>query len=142
MNPCALCTQDGGILLWRDAHLRVVRIVDDDHPGYCRVIWNTHVREMTDLPASARAHCMAAVFAVEQALRAVVQPDKINLAALGNQMPHLHWHIIPRWSDDPQFPDPIWANARRVDTPRRQIDDLALRQTLLESLAKLEFSRE
>ncbi len=53
-------------------------------PGFCRVIWNAHVREMTDLPAANRAHLMHVVYAVESALRARLTPTKMNLASLGN----------------------------------------------------------
>jgi len=54
-----------------------------------------------------------------------MQPTKINLASLGNVVPHLHWHVIPRWADDTHFPDPIWAPARRADAPMRQQPDRA-----------------
>jgi diadenosine tetraphosphate (Ap4A) HIT family hydrolase len=37
-----------------------------------------------------------------------VQPDHINVAALGNVIPHLHWHVIPRYRDDPRWGAPIW----------------------------------
>jgi diadenosine tetraphosphate (Ap4A) HIT family hydrolase len=42
-----------------------------------------------------------------------MQPDKINLASLGNVVPHLHWHVIPRFADDAHFPSPIWASPQR-----------------------------
>jgi len=98
--------------------LRVVLVADDDYPGFCRVILNRHVREMTDLPANSRDRVMAAVFSVEQAIRDELSPEKINLASLGNQVPHLHWHVIPRFSDDRHFPDPVWAGPRRDHHPR------------------------
>lgn len=53
------------------------------------------------------------VFAVEFALRELLQPDKINLASFGNVTPHLHWHLIPRWRDDPHFPQPFWGQRQR-----------------------------
>jgi diadenosine tetraphosphate (Ap4A) HIT family hydrolase len=43
-------------------------------------------------------------------------PDKINLASLGNVVPHLHWHVIPRFADDPHFPNPVWG-VRQGSTP-------------------------
>ena len=73
---------------------------------------------------------MAVVVAVELALREQVQPSKINLAALGNMVPHLHWHIIPRYADDAHFPAPVWAAAQRVTAP----DVLAARLALLPAL--------
>jgi diadenosine tetraphosphate (Ap4A) HIT family hydrolase len=113
---CELCAHPGGDLLWRDAHCRVVLIDDADYAGYCRVIWHAHAREMTDLDSAERAHCMRVVFAVEQALRNVVKPHKINLASFGNLTPHVHWHVIPRWLDDAHFPNSVWGERQR-DTP-------------------------
>ena len=109
---CELCDTLGGELLWQDEVCRVVRVNDPDYPGFCRVIWKRHVQEMTDLAADERRHLMAVTFAVEQALRQVLSPDKINLASLGNVTPHLHWHVIPRFMDDRHFPNPIWGQVR------------------------------
>ena len=113
---CDLCETVGGELLWQDAHCRVVLVNDPDYAGFCRVIWRQHVREMTDLGEEQRAHFMSVVFAVEEVLRAELKPEKINLASLGNMTPHLHWHVIPRFSDDKHFPNPIWGTAQRNPT--------------------------
>ena len=115
-EDCELCAGPGGDLLWEDGICRVVRVADatgEAFPGYCRVILNRHVAEMSGLAASDARHVMNVVFATERAVRQVVQPDKINLASLGNVVPHLHWHVIPRWKDDSHFPSPIWAAAQR-----------------------------
>jgi diadenosine tetraphosphate (Ap4A) HIT family hydrolase len=118
-GECDLCQSDGGEVLWRGSRVRIVWIDEPDYPGFCRVIWNTHVREMTDLAAADRDYFMHTVFAVEAALRDSLQPDKINLASLGNMTPHLHWHVIPRFVEDRHFPSPIWAPPKRP--PRSMI---------------------
>jgi diadenosine tetraphosphate (Ap4A) HIT family hydrolase len=105
----------------RDKFCRVVIVRDPDYAGYCRVIWNSHVKEMTDLPVSQRTHCMRIVFAVEQAVRAVFAPDKINLASFGNMAPHLHWHIIPRYAQDAHFPNPVWGRRMLGRNPKAAI---------------------
>ncbi|MSR09169.1 MAG: HIT family protein [Gammaproteobacteria bacterium] len=115
---CPLCATQDPPPIWRDARLRVVSAGDPDYPGYLRVIWQAHVAEMSDLVAAEREHLLLVVLAVERALRATLHPAKINLASLGNQVPHLHWHVIPRFADDPHFPDPVWAARRRGATPR------------------------
>ena len=51
---------------------------------------------------------------VERAIRRILQPVKVNLASLGNQVPHVHWHVIPRYSNDAHFPLPIWAPRQRT----------------------------
>jgi len=110
---CELCRHDGGRVLWREAALRVVLADDPAYPGLLRVVWNAHVREMSDLAADERERLMAAVFAAELALRQVLAPHKVNLASLGNVTPHLHWHVIARYPDDAHFPQPIWGARQR-----------------------------
>ena len=110
---CELCDGNGGEVLYRDAQLRVVLVDDAQYPGFCRVILNAHVKEMTDLPPASRSAMMQMVMKVESALRATLSPDKINLASLGNMTPHLHWHVIPRFNDDAHFPSPVWAALQR-----------------------------
>jgi len=68
---------------------------------------------VSDLAASDRAEVMRVVFAVEAAIRQVMRPDKINVANLGNKVPHVHWHVVPRYMDDPHFPNPVWSLKRR-----------------------------
>ncbi len=91
---------------------------------------------MTDLPAHERRHLMNLVFAVEAAVRRVALPDKVNLASLGNVVPHLHWHVVPRWNDDSHFPAPIWAASRRPGRARPALAAAALRAALIEALAE------
>jgi diadenosine tetraphosphate (Ap4A) HIT family hydrolase len=135
---CELCRGVGGDLLWRDAVCRIVLVKDRDYAGYCRVIWNAHVREMTDLAAAERERCMRVVFAVERALRVELNPHKINLASFGNMAPHLHWHVIPRFEDDPHFPNSVWGERQRPGRPARNAADTAsnLRAALAASLSK------
>ena len=111
---CELCEQDGGVLVWRDDTLRVIRASDDDHPAFYRVIWQAHVAEWTDLVPSDRSRIMQAVAKVESTLRQHVQPDKVNLASLGNVVPHLHWHVIARYKWDARWPAPVWAPKTRT----------------------------
>jgi diadenosine tetraphosphate (Ap4A) HIT family hydrolase len=132
---CVLCLQPGGEVVWDDGFARVVLVGDADHPGFCRVILNKHEKEMTGLPDAQRARLMEVVFAVEQALRELLAPDKINLASLGNVVPHLHWHVIPRFADDPQFPNSVWsARARERARPLPAGFNRTLRQRLGELL--------
>ncbi len=110
---CDLCQQDGGEVIYRNDLLRVVLVDDADYAGFCRVICNAHIREMTDLAIAQRSQMMMTVCKVEQALRDTLHPDKINLASLGNMTPHLHWHVIPRYRNDKHFPQAIWAAPQR-----------------------------
>jgi diadenosine tetraphosphate (Ap4A) HIT family hydrolase len=130
MAGCELCEETGGEVLFRNEQLRIVLIADANYPGFCRVIWHAHVKEMTDLKPEERSVLMKTVCQVETALREVMQPEKINLAALGNMVPHLHWHLIPRFTDDAHYPNPVWATAQRQTAD----DILAQRRALLPAL--------
>ena len=118
---CPLCAEDGGALIWRGQHLRVIRAQEAGFPAFYRVVWNAHVAEFSDLSAAERVHCMEAVALVEQALREHLAPTKVNIAALGNMVPHLHWHVIARFGWDSHFPSPVWAVAQRP-SPAAQED--------------------
>jgi diadenosine tetraphosphate (Ap4A) HIT family hydrolase len=100
-------------VLWQNDLCRVVRVDEPDYPGYCRVILKRHATEMTDLDGAERAGLMTVVYAVEEAIRATMRPDKMNIASLGNMTPHVHWHVVPRFRDDRHFPTPIWASPQR-----------------------------
>ena len=120
---CVLCDEVGGQLVWQGPQWRLIRADEAGFPAFYRIIWNAHVAEFSDLPAAERQSCMQAVALVEQVLRQQLQPRKINLAALGNVVPHLHWHIIARFDWDSHFPAPVWAAAQR---PRDTVREAAL----------------
>jgi diadenosine tetraphosphate (Ap4A) HIT family hydrolase len=142
MTNCVLCKDElkpeEGQLIWRGDDCRIILVNDPELPGFCRVIWNQHVAEMTDLTYGEREHLMTLVFAVEEAVRHVMHPDKINIAALGNMVPHIHWHVIPRYKDDAFFPDSVWSNkinktpAPILESRMEKVQDLpaAIRETI------------
>lgn len=118
VTDCPLCQTDGGRLVWQGARggalLRVIHAEEAGFPAFYRVVWAAHVAELSDLSEAARQWCMDAVMAVELALRGMQPvPGKINLATLGNMVPHLHWHVIARYAEDSHFPAPVWAPALR-----------------------------
>ena len=122
-EDCELCGSPGGEVVWEDGICRVVMVADSDYPGFCRVILHRHLREMTDLPHRERMRLMTVLFAVETAVRCLYQPDKINLASLGNITPHVHWHLIPRWRDDRHFPQTVWGTPQRAGRAQRRLVD-------------------
>ena len=132
---CELCTL-AAPAAWAGEHFSVIVVDDANYPGFCRVIWRDHVREMSDLSQAERLLLNEAVFKVEQAVREVMQPLKINVASLGNVVPHLHWHIIPRYADDAHFPAPVWAQAARVTDPAMLAARRALSNQLGAAIAR------
>lgn len=117
-RSCVLCHPIDEQVLWEDSHARVILVPEPGFRGFTRVIWKAHVDEMTELAPTDRNHVMQIVFAIEALQRSAFQPAKINLASLGNHVPHLHWHVIPRFEDDPCWPDSVWSPAHRAPVER------------------------
>lgn len=139
-GTCELCNNPGGEVLWQSPACRIVRVADANFPGFCRVIWGQHVREMSDLDSADQRYLMSVVLQVEKVVRDLFSPDKINLASFGNVVPHLHWHIIPRWQDDRNFPEPIWGLVQRESTTARpEISDQRITAALNVALADLPY---
>ncbi|RZI85826.1 MAG: HIT family protein [Rubrivivax sp.] len=127
---CPLCAGDGGLVVARTSRFRVVRVADGEEarrfPAFYRLIWTDHVAEFSDLPVTDRHACMDAVAEIERVLRSLLAPTKINLATLGNVVPHLHWHVIARFDWDSHFPAPVWASPQRDDPSGGAVARIAL----------------
>lgn len=132
---------DGGELLWKNDEMRVIFANEPDYPGFCRVIWNEHVAEMSQLSVDQRARLHHIVMLVEKAIIDVMHPDKVNLAALGNMVPHLHWHIIPRYQLDVCFPGSVWSEKLRPSNQehliKQQANTVLLKKKLQDVLGVL-----
>jgi diadenosine tetraphosphate (Ap4A) HIT family hydrolase len=90
-------------------HSFVVLNRDQFFPGYTLLFTKLHATELFHLDRSVRAGLMEEVSCVAEALFSVFQPDKINYELLGNMVPHIHWHLVPRTSAEPLWPRPIWS---------------------------------
>jgi diadenosine tetraphosphate (Ap4A) HIT family hydrolase len=128
---CELCDLNVPTVVDND-RFAVILVDDANYPGFARVIWKDHVREVSDVADADRLLLNDAVYRLELAVRDVMQPLKVNVASLGNVVPHLHWHVIPRYADDAHFPAPVWAQAVRA-TPDTV---LAERRKLVPQLAE------
>ncbi len=112
-----MCECAGGLLLWSDSDWRVIRADDAAFPAFYRVVSQRHVSELSELTELQRQRCLDLVCAVERVLLERLKPTKVNLAALGNLVPHLHWHIVARFAWDSHFPQPIWGVRQREVEP-------------------------
>ena len=118
-QPCSLCTTTGGALVFECEKFRVIRADEAGFPAFYRLVWSEHVAEFSQLEPADQLLCMRAVALVEKTLIEALAPTKINLAALGNMVPHLHWHIIARFDWDSHFPAPVWAQALQSAAPEK-----------------------
>jgi diadenosine tetraphosphate (Ap4A) HIT family hydrolase len=92
-------------------HSFVVLNRDQFFPGYTLLFTKQHATELFHLNHAVRAALMEEVSTVAKALHTRFQPDKINYELLGNMVPHIHWHLVPRFVKDPLWPRPIWAES-------------------------------
>lgn len=116
---CPLCDGPGGRLVFQGAKWRLVHAPEPGLPAFYRLVWQQHVREFSQLPRTERVACLDALVAIEEALLRHLQPAKVNLASLGNAVPHLHWHVIARFEWDSHFPGAAWAQPQREADPAR-----------------------
>lgn len=137
MSACPMCHR------WdSDSDLRIIELPysyvilnrDQYFPGYTLLFTKNHVIELFHLDRDVRAALMEEISSVAEALYAIYTPDKINYELLGNMVPHIHWHIVPRFSSEPLWPRPIWAEPHDElilppDEYQRRID--IIRSTLL-----------
>ena len=111
-TDCPMCSR------WdTDSELRIVDLPnsyvilnrDQYFPGYTLLFTKSHATELFHLDRNVRTALMEEVSLVAEALYSIYTPDKINYELLGNMVPHIHWHIVPRFSSEPLWPRPIWA---------------------------------
>ena len=104
---------------------------DQFFPGWTVLVLKRHATELFQLSANERSELIEEVSMVGQALMEVFHAAKINYELLGNQLPHIHWHIIPRLTNDPAPRDPVWTvrHEKQPLTPT----DLAERVALVRS---------
>lgn len=78
-------------------------------PGYVLFICKEHVTEIHELDKDFKLKFLNEASLVGEAIFKAFNPRKMNYSALGNSDPHLHWHITPRYNNDPKPENPIWA---------------------------------
>jgi diadenosine tetraphosphate (Ap4A) HIT family hydrolase len=86
---------------------------DQAFEGYTFLTLKWHEEELYRLDDKDRKHFLEDMSLVSSALAKTFRPDKMNYELLGNSMPHLHWHLVPRYTTDPMWGRPIWAGNRR-----------------------------
>ena len=81
---------------------------DQFFPGWTVVVFRRHATELFQLAPTERFQLMEEVSHVAKTLAGIFQARKMNYELLGNQLPHIHWHVIPRLATDPAPLDPVW----------------------------------
>jgi diadenosine tetraphosphate (Ap4A) HIT family hydrolase len=109
---CTMCNrwqEDADLRIAELKHCCVLLNRDQFFSGYTLVFTREHVTELFHLDPDTRGAVMEEVNRVAAALDHVFTPAKMNYELLGNMVPHMHWHLVPRFREDPLWPRPIWS---------------------------------
>jgi diadenosine tetraphosphate (Ap4A) HIT family hydrolase len=112
MIDCPMCNRwndDEDLRIAEHQHSYLILNRDQFFPGYALLFTKSHVTELFDLDQAVRSELMEEVSRTASALFKTFAPAKINYELLGNMVPHIHWHIVPRFASDALWPRPIWA---------------------------------
>ena len=93
--------------------------------GYCVLVARGHATELSRLDDAERRTYLEEMCLLARAIEETFRPHKLNYELLGNQVPHLHWHLFPRSADDPEALKPVWLaldRAERDPAERRRLE--------------------
>lgn len=99
--------------------------------GYCILLAKRHVTELHAMPRGEAHELLDEILAVGRTLAEVLKPLKLNYECLGNQEPHVHWHIFPRYLDDPMRLAPVW---QRPEAERKVLLEHGARSDLIAAI--------
>jgi diadenosine tetraphosphate (Ap4A) HIT family hydrolase len=131
-TPCPFCAKltrladlPADELVWQLPHSVVLLGPWQYYHGYCVLVARTHATELTHLRDAERHAYFDDLCRLARAVEAAFRPRKLNYELLGNQVPHLHWHLFPRSADDPDALRPVWLaldRAERDPAERRRLE--------------------
>jgi diadenosine tetraphosphate (Ap4A) HIT family hydrolase len=110
-TDCVLCERvagEGDLFIADLDASRAYLNPDQFFPGWVFVVLRWHATELYELSTVERARMIEDVNRMAQAMARVYQPVKMNYELLGNQVAHIHWHLIPRLDGDPAPGWPVW----------------------------------
>jgi diadenosine tetraphosphate (Ap4A) HIT family hydrolase len=126
--PCPFCGKLQALpdadVVWQFPHSVALLGPWQFYHGYCILIARKHATELSHLGHVERQAYFNEMYLLAHAIELAHRPHKLNHELLGNQVPHLHWHLFPRYADDPDRLRPVWF---ALDQAER---DPAVRQVL------------
>ena len=114
---CPLCEKllnpPGGEVVWQFQQSVAFLGPWQYYTGYCVLVARAHFTELHQLPVGVRTAFLDEMVILSQAIATAFQPRKMNCESLGNQVPHLHWHLFPR--SDADNLKPVWLALDHAD---------------------------
>jgi diadenosine tetraphosphate (Ap4A) HIT family hydrolase len=141
----ALTEQPEAEIVWQFPHSVAFLGAWQFYTGYCVLVARRHAHELSELGDDERRAYLEEMCLLARAIEGSFRPHKLNYELLGNQVPHLHWHLFPRAADDPGRLDPVWLalkvaehdeslRHRLTGDPRRRGETTAALRQALEGL--------
>src|SRR5436305_11841652 len=131
-SPCPFCAKLADLaslppdeVVWRFPHSVALLGSWQFYQGYCVLVAARHATELSSLDALERRAYLDEMCLLAQGIESAYRPLKLNYELLGNQVPHLHWHLFPRYADDPERLRPVWLaldRAERDPEVRRRLE--------------------
>jgi diadenosine tetraphosphate (Ap4A) HIT family hydrolase len=148
MTPadCPLCAKlnalsalPPGEVVWTFPHSVALLGPWQYYEGYCVLVSRHHATELSQLNDPTRRAYLDELCLLAQSIEKVANPHKLNYELLGNQVPHLHWHVFPRSASDPDRLQPVWLaldRAERDELTRQRLTGTAGRTGMAVKLQK------
>jgi diadenosine tetraphosphate (Ap4A) HIT family hydrolase len=118
-NDCPFCSKLKDLpeeeVVWRFPHSVALLGPWQFYHGYCILVARTHAVELSGLADGERRAYFDELCLLARAVENGFRPHKLNYEMLGNQVPHLHWHLFPRYADDPDRLRPVWLALDRAE---------------------------
>jgi diadenosine tetraphosphate (Ap4A) HIT family hydrolase len=149
---CPFCRKLAGLaapppeeVVWQFPHSVALLGEWQFYRGYCLLVARTHATELSRLPDAERRAYLDEMCLLARAIEECYRPHKLNYELLGNQVPHLHWHLFPRSAGDADALRPVWlalVRAERDEAERRRLagdprERAATAAALRQALARL-----
>ena len=121
-NACGMCQAVADARAGKNTHL--VQEFENSYllvgshqlfPGYCVLVSKDHLKEPFDAPEAAQSAMFGELMKSAKAIERAFAPWKINYSCYGNQVPHVHWHVFPRYESDPLLKQTPWAQSAEFD---------------------------
>ena len=115
-QDCWICKSlhEPAHLVFFESRTSIAKLNPDQYfKGYTFVTLKWHSEELYQLSDKDRRAFLEDMSRIAATLAKALNPDKMNYELLGNGMPHLHWHLVPRYKTDPLWGRPIWTGSRR-----------------------------
>jgi len=97
--------------VYEDEHIFID--VHDSKIPWFKVFTKEPYREFSEVPFKVKLQLLAKLDILEREMLSFFNPTKINIASFGNELPHVHFHIMARFDDDSHFPNPMWGEKLR-----------------------------